>query len=78
MLIAPWHGFHIFEKKGECDRFIQEGLFLDLLIFILYLLQSGCCSKYSAKTTNFSILNLFFHFLHRFVIKDNRIFVTAM
>ena len=31
----------------------------DWLIFLLYLLQSVCWSKYSAKATNFSISNIF-------------------
>ena len=64
--------------KGKYDWFLHEGLFLDWLIFLLYLLQSVCCSKYSAKTTNFSFLNLFLHFLHPFVLKYLRIFVTVM
>ena len=55
-----------------------KGIILDLLIFLLYILESGCCSKYSGKTTNFSILNLFLHFLHLLIIKHNRIFVTVM
>ena len=65
--------------KGEYDWFLHEyeGLLLDWLIFLLYLLQSVCCSKYSAKTTNFSILNRFLHFLHPFVLKYFRIFVTV-
>ena len=66
-------------KKGKYDLFFHEGLLLDWLIFPLFLLQSVCCSKYSAKKTNFSILNLFLHFLlHPFVLKHFRIFVTAM
>ena len=65
--------------KGEYDWFLHEyvGLLLDWLIFLLYLLQSVCCPKYSAKTTNFSILNPFLHFLHPFVLKYFRIFVTV-
>ena len=65
--------------KSEYDWFLHEyeGLFLDWLIFLLYLLQSVCCSKYSAKTTIFSILNPFLHFLHPFVLKYFRIFVTV-
>ena len=47
-------------------------------IFLLYLLQYICCSKYSAKTTNFSIFNLFLHFLHPFVLKNFRNFVTVI
>ena len=65
--------------KGEYDWFLREyeGLLLDWIIFLLYLLQSISCSKSSAKTTNFSILNLFLHFLHPFVLKYFRIFVTV-
>ena len=65
--------------KNEYDWLLQEyiGLLLDCLIFLLYLLQSVFCPKYSAKTTNFSILNSFLHFLHPFVLKYFRIFVTV-
>ena len=65
--------------KSEYNWFLHEyeGLLLDWLIFLLYLLQSVCCSKYSAKTTNFSILNPFLHFLHPFVLKHFRTFVTV-
>ena len=79
LLIAPWHGFHLFDKEMYIRLIpLHEGLLLDLLIFLLYLLQSVCCSKYSAKTTNFSILNVFLRFLHQFVWKHFRIFVTVM
>ena len=64
--------------KGKYEWFLHEGLLLDWLIFLLYLLQSVCCSKYSAKITNFSFLNLFLHLLHSFVLKYLRIFVTVM
>ena len=65
--------------KGEYDWFLHEyeGLFFDWLIFLLHLLQSVCCSKCSAKTTNVSISNPFLHFLHTFVLKNFRIFVTV-
>ena len=43
--------------------------------FLLYLLQYVCRPKYSAKTTHFSILNPFLHFLHPFVMKYFGIFV---
>ena len=46
--------------------------------FFLYLLQSGCCSKYPANTTNFSILNLFLNFPYPFVMKHFSIFVTVV
>ena len=79
LLIAPWHGFHLFDKEMYIRLIpLHEGLLLDLLIFLLYLLQSVCCSKYSAKTTNFSILNVFLRFLHQLAWKHFRIFVTAM
>ena len=65
-------------RKGKYDWFLHEGLLLDWLIFLLYLLQSVCCSKYSAKTTNFSFLNLFLHFIHPFVLKHLKNFVTVM
>ena len=78
-LIAPWHGFHLFDKEMKIRLIpLHEGLLLDLLIFPLYLLQFVCCSKYSAKTTNFSILNVFLRFLHQFVWKHFRFFVTVM
>ena len=65
--------------KGEYNWFLHEyvGLLLGWLIFLLYLLQSVCCPKYSAKTTNCSILNLFLHFLYLSVLKYFRIFVTV-
>ena len=47
---------------------------LDWLICLLWL-QSVCCLKYSTKATNFSILNLFLHFLLSWNL---RIFVTVM
>ena len=65
-------------KKGKYDWFLHEGLLLNWLISFLYPLQFVCCSKYSAKKTNFLFLNLFFHFLHPFVLKHLRIFVTIM
>ena len=72
LLIAPWHGFHLFDKEMKIRLIpLHEGLLLDLLIFLLYLLQSVWCSKYSAKITSFSILNVF-------VRKHFRIFVPVM
>ena len=65
-------------RKGKYDWFFLEGLLLGWLIFLLFLLQSVYCLKYSAETTNFSILNLFLHFLHPFVVKHFRIFVAVM
>ena len=77
LLIAPWHGFHLFENEMKIRLIpLQEGLLLDLLIFLL--LQSVCCLEYFAKTTNFSILNVFLPFLHQFVRTHFRIFVTVM
>ena len=66
-------------RKGEYDWFLQEyvGLLLDWLIFLLCLLEFLCCTKYSAKATNFSILNPFLHFLHLFFLKYFRIFVPV-
>ena len=64
--------------KGKYDRFLNKGFLFDWLIFLPYLLQSVYCSEYSAKTTNFSILNLFLHFLHSLLLKHFIIFVTAM
>ena len=64
--------------KGKYEWFLQGGLLLDWVIFLLYLLQSVCCSKYSAKKTNISFLNLFLHLLHLFFLKYLRIFVTVM
>ena len=58
--------------KGKYDWFLHKERLLDWLIFILYLVQFVCCSKYSAKATMFHILNLFLHFLHF------RIFATVM
>ena len=46
--------------KSKYDWFLHVGLLFDWLIFLLYLLQSVYCSKYSSKRTNFSLLNLFF------------------
>ena len=63
-------------RKGKYDWSLHEGLLLDWIIFLLYLLQFVGCSKCSAKTTNFSALNLFLHFLQGFVLKPFRIFVV--
>ena len=77
LLTAPWHGFHLFDKEMKIRLIpLQEEVLLGLLIFLL--LQSVCCSKYSAKTTNFSILNVFFRFIHQSVRTNFRIFVTVM
>ena len=79
LLIAPWHGFHLFDKEMLIWLIpLHEGLLLHLLIFLLYPLKSVYCSKYSAKITNFSILNVFLRFLHQFAWKHFRIFVTVM
>ena len=67
-----------FIRKDKYDWFPHEGLLLDWLILLLYLLQSVCCSKYSAKTASFSVLNVPLHLLHQFVWKHFRIFVTVM
>ena len=65
-------------REAEYDWFLHEfEELLDWLIFLLYLLQSVCCSEYSAETINFSILNPFLHFLQAFVLKYFRIFVTV-
>ena len=48
----------LWQGKVNYDWFLHEGLFHYWLIFLLYLLQSVCCEKYSAKATHFSILNL--------------------
>ena len=77
LLMASWHGFHLI-RKGKYDWFLHEWLLLDWHIFLLYLLQYVCCSKYSAKTTNFSTLNVFLYSLHQFVRKHLRIFVTVI
>ena len=77
VLMAPWHGCRSLDREKWIFLREYEGLLLDLLIFLLNLLQSVCCSKYSAKTTNFSILNPFLNFLHLFVLTYFRIFVTV-
>ena len=79
LLMVPWHGFHFLDRKRWIWLILArvEGLLLDWLIFLLYLLQSVCCSKYSAKATNFPILNLFLHFLHAFVVKYFRSFAIV-
>ena len=58
-------------KEGKYDWFLHKGLLFDWLISLLYLQQSVCFSIYSAKTT-------FLHFLHPFVPKPLRTFVTVM
>ena len=74
IFMAPWHGFHLFDKY---DWFLHEWLLLDWIIFLLYLLQSVCRSKYSAKIPNFSKF-FFLHLLHPFVLKHPRVFATVM
>ena len=76
LVIALWHGFHLFDKETKIRLIpLCKGLLLDLLIFLL--LQSVWCLKYSAKTS-FSILNVFLRFLHQFVRTHFRIFVNVM
>ena len=53
-------------RKGKYDLFLHKGLLLDWLFFLLYLLQSVFSSQYSAKTTNFSFLNLFISYIRLF------------
>ena len=65
-------------RKCKYDLFLVEGLLRDWLIFLLYLLQSVCSKKFSGKTANFSILNIFLRFLYLFVLKYFRIFVNIM
>ena len=65
-------------RKDKYDWFLQDELLLDWLIFLLYLLQFVCCSKYFVKTTDFLFLNLFLYFLHPLALKHLRIFVTLM
>ena len=50
----------LFLKKDKYNIFRHGEILLDLLIFTLYLLQSVCCSKYSAKTTIFLSFIFFF------------------
>ena len=79
LLIALWHGFRLFDKKMQIWLIpLHEGLLLDLLVFLVYLLQSVCCLKYYAKSTNSFILNVFLCFLHQFVQKHFRFFVSVM
>ena len=65
------------KRKDKYDWFLHKRVFSRFAVF-LYLLQSGSCSKYSAKATNCSILNLFLHFLQPFVMKHFRVFNTVM
>ena len=79
LLRAQLHSFYLLDKEMQIQMIpLDERLLLDLLIFLLHLLQSVCCSYYSAKITNFSILNVFLRFLHQFVWKHFRIFVAVM
>ena len=65
--------------KNEYDWFLHEyeELLVDWLFFLLYLLQSVCCSKYSTKKTKLFYLNPFLHFLYPFVLKYFTIFITV-
>ena len=68
-------------RKAKYDWFLHEGLLLDWLIFLLYLLHFVCCSKYSTNvycSITFLFLNLFAHFLHLFALKYLRFFLTVM
>ena len=77
LFLAPVMVFICLIRKGKYGWFLHAEPFLELIIFLLYLLQSVCCFKYSAKTS-FSILNLFLAFLHPFALKHFRIFITVM
>ena len=75
LLMAPWHGFHLFDKERQIyNWFFHEGLFLDWLFFF-----SICCDLSAVENIlPRQILNLFLHFLHPFVLKHFRIFVAVM
>ena len=51
-------------RKGKYNWFLHEEPLLDLLLFLLYLVQSICCFKYNVKIINLSILILFFYSLN--------------
>ena len=59
-----WFPFVWWWKVNKTDSSTKDLILLDWLIFLLYLLQFVCCSKYSAKTSNFLFWNLFLLFLH--------------
>ena len=66
------------KRKVKYHWFLHEGFILDLIVFLVRMLQSVYCSKYSANTTNFSIVNLFLYFLHLFFLKHFSISVTEI
>ena len=78
LFMAPCYGFHLFDRERKYEWLVHKEFLLDWSIFLLYLLQSACCSKYTAKSTSFSLSNLFLHFLHQLALKYLRIFVTVM
>ena len=77
LFVASWLVFHLFDRKGN-DWFLPEGFLLDWQTFHLYLLQSVFFSKYSAKKTNIFFLNQFLYFIHPFILKHFKNFVTVM
>ena len=75
LLIAQWHGFHyLFDTTDSSTKDFS----LICLFFFYICCNLSAVQKNSAKTTNFSILNVFLRFLHQFVRKHFRIFVTVM
>ena len=62
LMMALWHDCHLFNKESKYDWSLHEGRLHDWINFILYLLQSSCFSKYSAKATNFPSWIYFFIF----------------
>ena len=59
LLIAPRMVSMYLIRRCRYYRFIHVGLLLDWQFFLLYLLQSVCCSKYFAKTAILYISKLF-------------------
>ena len=65
-------------RKGKYNWFLYKGLLFDWPIFLLYLLQFFVVQNILPRQQIFLFLNLFHHFLHLFVHKHLRIFVTVM
>ena len=79
LLIAPWHGFHLFDKEIKMRLIpLHEGFLLDLLIFLYTCCNLCLLFKISCWDNKFLYLTVFLLFLHQFVWKHFRIFVTVM
>ena len=76
LLIALWHGIHLFDNEMQIQLSTKD--FLICLFFFYTCCNLSAVQNILPRQQIFSILNVFLHFLHQFVWKHFRIFVTVM